>query len=67
MVDFAQNSSKKLCDRQKLRGENENLISRKSELLLLKSIEAQSEFLTEILHEKSSEITPKIHWLQKYD
>ena len=46
---------------KKLRGENENLIRVENPGITPVKInrEAQSEFLTEILHEKSSEITPK--------
>ena len=46
---------------KKLRGENENLIRVENPGITPVKInrEAQSEFLTKILHQKSSEITPK--------
>ena len=62
VVDFAQNSSKKLCNRQKLRGENENLIRVENQGITPVKInrEAQSEFLTEILHQNLQKL-PEIH------
>ena len=46
MVDFAQKFFQKLCDRQKLRGENENLIRVENPGITPVKInrEAQSEF-----------------------
>lgn len=62
VVDFAQKFfQKNYVIVKKLRGENENLIRVENPGITPVKInrEAQSEFLTEILHEKSSEITPK--------
>jgi len=62
VVDFAQKFfQKNYVIVKKLRGENENLIRVENPGITPVKInrEAQSEFLTEILEEKSSEITPK--------
>lgn len=62
VVDFAQKFfQKNYVIVKKLRGENENLILVENPGITPVKInrEAQSEFLTEILHQKSSEITPK--------
>ena len=62
VVDFAQKFfQKNYVIVKKLRGENENLIRVENPGITPVKInrEAQSEFLTEILHQKSSEITPK--------
>ena len=62
VVDFAQKFfQKNYVIVKKLRGENENLIRVENPGITPVKInrEAQSEFLTEILYEKSSEITPK--------
>ncbi len=62
VVDFAQKFfQKNYVIVKKLRGENENLIRVENPGITPVKInrEAQSEFLTEILNEKSSEITPK--------
>ncbi len=62
VVDFAQKFfQKNYVIVKKLRGENENLIRVENPGITPVKInrEAQSEFLTEILQQKSSEITPK--------
>lgn len=62
VVDFAQKFfQKNYVIVKKLRGENENLIRVENPGITPVKInrEAQSEFLTEILRQKSSEITPK--------
>ena len=62
VVDFAQKFfQKNYVIVKKLRGENENLIRVENPGITPVKInrEAQSEFLTEILHQKSSEIIPK--------
>ena len=64
VVDFAQKFfQKNYVIVKKLRGENKNLIRVENPGITPVKInrEAQSEFLTEILHQKSSEITPKFN------